>query len=56
MPDPAPNISTATKGASSTWMRPISAGVTSQYAPFLSRVSTEENRQTSSLRPMGEPW
>ena len=52
-PSPPQSSSTATKGASSTSMRPRSAGVSSQNAPSASRFSTLANRQTSSFRWIG---
>ena len=47
--------STATKGASSTSIRPRSTGVSSQKEPSGSRRSTLANRQTSSFRPIRPP-
>ncbi len=54
-PSPVQSNSTATKGASSTSIRPRSAGVSSQNEPSASRFSTLANRQTNSLRPIGLP-
>ena len=54
-PSPVQSSSTATKGASSTSMRPRSAGVCSHQLPSSSRRSTLAKRQTSSLRLIGVP-
>ena len=52
-PSPVQSSSTATNGASSTSIRPRSAGVCSHQLPSSSRRSTLENRQTSSFRLIG---
>ena len=55
LPSPPQSSSTAMNGASSTSMRPRSAGVRSHHAPSASRRNTEENKQTSSFRGIWRP-
>ncbi len=54
-PAPSTASSTATKGTSSTSIRPRSTGVTSQWLPSAARLSTDANSLTRASRPIGGP-
>ena len=55
LPSPSLFSSTATKGASSTWISSFSAGVTRTKPPSGSRLRMVENRRTMAGRPIGLP-